>query len=228
VPDLIAVAKDLVDKHPRARLPCPVCATSLNAVNLVNHIEKQHAGESVPTTFKGTDGRIFVASLVAILACGIVGAAIQLVAPFGAQHLATMVVLGIGVAAVFLGLLGLASMLPARLELGEKSVTLVYALGLVQKRVPLPIGVQIGSVVEGRSSPGANQSAHDEPSTEVKAGTYVKIGSIVIGCPSHASPAVHWKGWTQGPARRIVDATLPRAAIVALEYHLAANGVLTI
>lgn len=42
--DPIAIARRLAAASPTARLPCPVCAASLDAENLARHLAKVHAG----------------------------------------------------------------------------------------------------------------------------------------------------------------------------------------
>ncbi|MDX2092537.1 MAG: hypothetical protein SFX73_32030 [Kofleriaceae bacterium] len=51
----LEIARALASAHPGARLPCPVCAASLNAENLERHLAKVHPGasSSSETTWRG-------------------------------------------------------------------------------------------------------------------------------------------------------------------------------
>ena len=48
--DAIAFARELAADHPAAKLPCPVCAASVNAENLGRHLDKVHASARAGTT----------------------------------------------------------------------------------------------------------------------------------------------------------------------------------
>src|SRR5262245_54470212 len=47
--DSVSIARGLAAQHPAARLPCPVCANTVNADHLDKHLEKVHADTSTPT-----------------------------------------------------------------------------------------------------------------------------------------------------------------------------------
>jgi len=53
--DPISTARELAAAHPTAKLPCPVCAASVNAENLARHLDKVHPGARAPaaTTWPG-------------------------------------------------------------------------------------------------------------------------------------------------------------------------------
>lgn len=59
------VASELAARFPNARLPCPVCATSVNATNLTSHVAKVHAGAQ-PIAWRGRRWGLFPASLALV------------------------------------------------------------------------------------------------------------------------------------------------------------------
>lgn len=57
--DPTALALQLAAAHPTARLPCPVCATGVNADNLERHLAKVHAG-TIASTASSWRGKGFL------------------------------------------------------------------------------------------------------------------------------------------------------------------------
>jgi hypothetical protein len=52
--ETIAIARRLAGEHPHARLPCPVCAVSVNAENVDTHLAKVHPDPAtVPPPWRG-------------------------------------------------------------------------------------------------------------------------------------------------------------------------------
>lgn len=45
--DRVAIARELAAAHPRGKLPCPVCSTSVKAENLEKHLAKVHSNATV-------------------------------------------------------------------------------------------------------------------------------------------------------------------------------------
>lgn len=229
--DIVAIARYLAARNPGVRLPCPVCTSSVNAENLDAHLTKQHASASGPTVLRGKEGRIFWVGLIAVVLVAIAGAAINAVKPLATGSPAVIALVLAGFVPGMIALLGLANVFPAQLVLGDDTVTLRHAFGLVRRVARLPSAVEAGGMLGYVTSPGGQQGDYNVPGEEIKAGSYLRIAgpsSILVGCPSNAGTKAHWTGWTQGPHRRFADITVPRAAMIALEYHLAARGVLTI
>ena len=56
------VAHELAAAHPQAKLPCPICANTLNASNLASHVAKVHAGAR-PVPWRGRRWGILPARL---------------------------------------------------------------------------------------------------------------------------------------------------------------------
>jgi len=120
---------------------------------------------------------------------------------------------------------------PTQLVLCDDTVTLRHVVGLVRRVARLPSVVEAGGLLGYRTSPGGQQGYYNVPGEQIKAGSYLRIAgpsSILVSCPSNAGTKAQWTGWTQGPRLRLADITVSRVAMIALEYHLAARGVLTI
>lgn len=237
----LACALELAAAHPEAALPCPVCAASVRGSNLAGHVRKVHAGTEPATgaarasvTLRGGDRRII--GLLAIpIVLWVLGVAVLAV---------TRVTIDDWIAAPFVGSLCVAFALlvpaffdvyPARLVLDADGVRVRWALGLLERRVRFPLTIEVGGVVERKSSAGMSSYEDDfsVAGDDVKVGTYLRLtgeggGALTLAVPKGTGLRGHWApgGWRAGPSRRILDVTLDRASMIAVEYHLASRGLL--
>jgi len=228
-----AIALELASAHPDTSLPCPDCAASVKASNLERHLAKTHPGEAAGAAhWAGADHAIQVPVLLAGLACVAGLFASLALAP---EHyrvaclvfiLVFSVVLGVGVLSVF-------GRLPAALTLDGDTLVLRYALGRGRRRVRLPPrSVEVGSLLEHRTSAGSSATFENAPGYDVQVGSYLRVtgegGTLALGSKTGTSFRKHWSpdGWSAGAARRRRDITLPPPALVAVEYLLAELGAL--
>lgn len=233
-PATVAIARSLAAAHPNATLPCPECAAVVNAGNLDRHLGKVHPTvplESPPDAIvrlTGVDHRIrrplYVLPIMWAIAVTIVfamGGPINdtIMAIIGASlllHCAPLVAAMLGV-------------FRAHLELDGEHVRLRWGFG--RSTIQLPAELESGGWVERRASVLDHQqetgSAQDE-----NVGAYLRLsqGNAVITVGAHEGVGLrkHWAagGWRKGPKRRSCDIRVDRNALVAIEYHLAARGLL--
>ena len=76
------VAHGLAAAHPQAKLPCPVCANTVNAANLSSHVAKVHAGDAAPAEWRGRRWGLLPARLA------IVDGALELATLLGRRRVA--------------------------------------------------------------------------------------------------------------------------------------------
>jgi hypothetical protein len=232
----VAIARSLAAAHPNTALPCPLCSASVNAVNLEQHLGKVHATalqESSPggaLRLAGVDRRVrrplFALPIVGVL--GIVAIVIAGV-PLTDASVAIMTAsfLLFGFVPVFVALRGL---LKARIELDGDAVRLFWAFGTTTVR--LPAQLESGQLIE-RADDVLEHQQETGRGTDKHAGVYLCLrqgdGSITVGAPKAAGLGKNWgaQGWSKGADRRSWDITVDRNALVAIEYHLAARGLLT-
>jgi hypothetical protein len=65
---------------------------------------------------------------------------------------------------------------------------------------------------------------------KVRAGVYLRFApNITVGCPKGTGARKHWspRAWSAGQSTRFWDITIDRETMVALEYALAARGILS-
>ena len=237
----LSVARKLAAAHPGAKLPCPLCATTLRADNFEKHLGKTHPAHvhadaaAASVTFIGVDRRIRAVTVPLPIAWALAVAVVAGAhAPLDARGAALLV--GSLVAVVVPLLLAEFGAFRARLTLAGDTLRLRHTLGLRTALVKLPAPLTVGPL-RGRK-PTAVLSAYsaDLPeghaSEETTVGTYLQIGpdraAITIGCPKKSGFRQHWDphGWRPGPQRRAWDITLDRESLVALEYQLAARALL--
>lgn len=229
----LVVARDLAAAHPAAKLPCPACGQSLRADNLSKHLEKVHAGVRAVamTSWSGADRRILRPLLFVTIAWTLGWGAALAVLP--QQHFQLLA--GVLAAGLFacMGLMGLAGFdkLGARLVLTGDALQLRYGLGLLRHRVGLPATITAGRVFRARQEAIVQDDAVHEPGHKEGAGAYLRLthggASVVVRCPHDCGLGQHW-AVERGPNRDSHDISLDRAAFVALEYALAARGLLSL
>ncbi len=238
--DSRALALALAGAFPHALLPCPLCAASVKGVNLASHLERPHAGAAPESrspggmpTWRGVDrasrgallGLAVFTWVVVVLLIGVVGVRDDL----GAGVLVT-----IGVLALVPGLLSIAGLLPATLELDGEHLKLRLALGLVTREVRLTGPLETGGLrATALSALGTNAAAPENaPVEEVAAGRYLRVHdgsrSVTVGAAKGTGLEKHWApaGWRAAGPARSWDITVDRTAMAQLEHHLAARGLL--
>jgi len=129
---------------------------------------------------------------------------------------------------------GALGVFPCSLAIVGDAIVLRHTLGLFTRTVPLPTGIEAGSL--WRSQPDAITAGYADDfntsSVDVKAGRYVRLEcprsrvGITVGCRGGGALAGHWEGWRQGARRKSVDLMIGREAMVGLEYALAGRGLL--
>jgi hypothetical protein len=229
----VAIARSLAAAHPTATLPCPLCSANVNAVNLEQHLGKVHPTtpqESVPVRLTGVDRRIrrLLLALPIVGLLGIIGVVIAGV-PLTDATVGIMIasLLLFGFVPVFVALRGL---FKARLELDADVVRLTWAFGTTTVR--LPAKLESGQLLE-RADDVLDHQQETGSGTDRHAGVYLCLEqggvSITVGAPKAAGLGKSWaaQGWSKGLDRRAWDITVDRNALVAIEYHLAARGLLT-
>jgi hypothetical protein len=231
----VAIARSLAASHSNATLPCPACSAIVNAGNLDRHLGKVHPTttlESTPSTvvrLTGVDRRIQwpLAGLPILWAIGVtivfaVGLPMtdSLMAIVGASLLLSCVPMAAALLGVF----------RAHLELEGEQVRLRWSLG--RSTIALPAKLESGRLVERR----ANVLDHQQetgPGQDQDVGVYLQLrqGNVVmtVGAKQGIGLGKHWAphGWRKGSKRRSCDILVDRNALVAIEYHLAARGLLT-
>jgi hypothetical protein len=226
----VAIARDLAAAHPAAKLPCPVCGTTLRADNLDKHLQKTHAA-TAPTTaqlhWRGTDRRAIRPLLALAILCALALAALQgaLARGYGPPQIALSAVLVLVLALIALAVF---ERLPASLTLDGDTLRLRYCLGLLTRTVRLPASLEVGTLVQFRHDLTTPDEVH-ATGQDVRSGHYLRLADLTIACTHKSGFRSHWNpsGWRPGPRRRAWDITLGRAAEVELEYQLAARGMLS-
>lgn len=128
---------------------------------------------------------------------------------------------------------GALGLFPCSVAIADNEVVLRHTFGLFRRIVPLPSGIEAGSLWKTRPDAITASYADDgsTPSVDFKAGRYVRIEcprskvGITVGC--RGGPPLAWDGCREGPRRKSVDLRIAVEAMVALEYALAQRGVLT-
>jgi hypothetical protein len=233
----VAIARQLAASHPGASLPCPVCAVPLKAQNLERHLGKTHAehAQAGPSSSRlrarGTDRRIFVPT-IALLILWAAGAMVVIVLAGGKLGEVESAILGgTGLLAFGLAAAAFTGAFKATLELEGETLHLRWLLGLASKQVRLPAKLETGTLTRQQLS-NVTQDNVNVDSEEVKVGTYLRLrggDTITIGAEGVAGLGKYWaqKGWSKAKKTRRTDIDIDGAALVALEYQLAARGQLT-
>ncbi len=224
-PTPIDTARSLAAAYPTAMLPCPVCAVSLKAAHLDHHLAKVHGNAAAAATpWRGTDRRViwtaitFVGvALVGMLAVVTSGSFV----PGGALAM-SMVAVECG----FLALLTAAYLgaFKATIVLDGDTLVLRHSFGLGRLRATLPASIETGSLLR----PRGGVHASDPHAGPVRDGWYLRVGDITIGCLQSTSFPTHWSptGWRKAKPRMTRDVNVDQSTMVAIEYALAARGVL--
>jgi hypothetical protein len=202
----------------------------VKGANLESHLAKVHPDpEPLRTEFRGVDHATRIPALVGIL-ISVFGLLLvtNCTSVWGDVSLGvTILVQLVSLALLLSSLLG---WLPGRLTVGSRGLELTTCLGLVTKRLSLPPGtVETGRLMERRTqSVGPHHEefgAHDHG-----VGVYVRLRSgrtmLTLGGKNVSRLAHRWIGVPDGRKRRHCDAVFDRSALVAVEYALAAHGVL--
>jgi hypothetical protein len=231
----VAIARSLAAAHPNAVLPCPACPASVNASNLEQHLGKVHptalqqSSPAGPVQLIGVDRHIrrpllaipfvWLIGVVGLVAAGLPLTDVS-VAIIGAS------LLPFGFLPIFAALRGV---FRARIELEGDVVRLMGALR--RSTVQLPAKLESGKLLE-RADNVLDHQQETGPGIDKHVGVYLCLqrdgASITVGAAKAASLGKDWaaQGWSKGPARRTWDITVDRNALVAIEYHLAARGLL--
>lgn len=125
---------------------------------------------------------------------------------------------------------GLLGLLPGSLALDGDALVL-RRLG--RRRVALPCAIELGALVGVRGDVVTSSYADElnHPGEEVRTGSYLRLvgdAAITIGCRQGTQARAHWDaaGWRRGERRRGCDLMVARPVLVAIEYALAARGLL--
>lgn len=230
------IARDMAATSPGTRLPCPFCGSALRSDNLAKHLDKVHAGEASDgqTRWVGEDkgsGLVLTITLTVVMIGGVSAMGLLSAGRLGAIVFAALLVVALG-----LVVLSLAGKIPARLVISEGTVRCRMLFGLRSREVPLQCSLEVGAATRLRSTALVpNYAAHQDHSTsheEVRFGQYLRLHtgtrSVVVACKSGTGFRSHWAPttWKQGAKRKTWDITLSRQSFIALEYHLAASGLL--
>ncbi len=120
----------------------------------------------------------------------------------------------------------------ARLSADGDELALRGRTGLRTRRLALPAAVEVGGLERSRMTSVGSSYVDDYPgmadATTERAGVYLRLGSATIGCRSSTDVRKHWTGWKQAGRRRRCDIMLAPADFVALQYLLAARGLLAL
>ena len=121
---------------------------------------------------------------------------------------------------------------PCSLLIEEEAIVLSHWLGLAKRRVTLPCEIEIGSLWGTQLEAGSPLAAdYNVPAITVRAGSYLRLiagASITIGCKQAGELRQRWDhvGWRDGKRRGRCDILVRREALIAVEYALAALGLL--
>lgn len=231
----VAIARSLAAAHPSATLPCPECSAIVNAGNLDRHLGKVHPAvlvESQPITvvrLTGVDRRIWRLFIWLPISWAI-GVTIGLVLGVPLTDLSVTIMgasLLLSCIPLFAAWFGV---FRAHLELDGEQVRLRWSFGGATIQL-LPAKLESGRLVERRADVLDHQQetgpAHDED-----VGVYLRLSqgnvAITVGATKGTGLGKHWAmhGWSKGPKRRSCDILVDRNTLVAVEYHLAARGLL--
>lgn len=240
-PSLLAVApaaRALAAAHPDCALPCPGCASTVNAQNLAGHLAKVHGVEldqgasaaTTPFTLTGPDGRTWIVAVAtsALWLAGLV-AFVMLRSP--APPLELLLVFMSAVPVVVLVAREAQGKLRTQLRVDGQRLVLRGVLGLGERVVTLPARLESGRRVASRPAPpGLPYPEHQTVDQDV--GCYLRVvsgrASLTITAEKAPGLARHWleEGWARGPRARAHDLRVSSAELVQLTIHLASLGLL--
>ena len=241
VASTIATALNLARSHPEALLPCPRCAAHVKGANLGRHLEKVHGGEAAARevwSWRGEDHAIIPLSRIPLAAWALVTSGAALGGWSSTGPVTTLWVGALLLAFVFLIVAHL-GWLPATLSLDGDVLRLGYVFGLRRREVPLgDASIEVGGALDRRPSAVTASLSTRLPAEgryeDVDAGGYLRLeaggASIVVTTPKGLGMRSLWddRDFGAGEKRRRWDVTLPRPALVALQYELAARGKLRV
>lgn len=241
-PSLLAVTRAalaLAAAHPDSALPCPGCASTVNASNLAGHLAKVHglphdlspSPSTTPFTLSGSDGRTWIIAVAAstVWLAGLIAFA-MLHSP--APPLELLLVFVSAVPVVGLVALEVQGKLRTELRVDSQRLVLRGVFGLGERVVPLPARLETGRRIASKPAPPGLPYAEHE-TIEHDAGGYLRIvsGSAQVTITAEKAPGLgkHWleAGWTRGPRARAHDMRVSAAELQQLTLHLASLGLLT-
>lgn len=118
----------------------------------------------------------------------------------------------------------------AALDLEHDVVHLRTRFGLRRRSAALTDRLATGGLTRQRPDPIMSSYADECPglagSITEKAGVYLRVGAITVGCATSTGLRKHWTGAAQGKKRSRSDITVDPADFVAMQYALAACGSL--
>ena len=240
-PSLLAVAPAalaLAAGHPESALPCPGCASSVNAPNLAGHLYKVHgvpsdlqpSAATQPFTLSGADGRTWILAVLAstLWLAGLVTFA-MLHSP--APPLELLLVFVSAVPVMVLVALEVQGKLRTQLRVEGQRLVLRGVFGVGERVVTLPARLESGRRLESRPAPPGLPHADNE-TIDHDAGSYLRIegGGARLTITAQKAPGLgrHWleEGWTRGSRARAHDLRVSPAELVQLTLHLASLGLL--
>ncbi|NUP07851.1 MAG: hypothetical protein HOW73_17525 [Polyangiaceae bacterium] len=231
--DPIQTARRLAATHPQAKLPCPVCVNAVKATNLDGHLAKVHPGAtSAMSPWRGTDRRIVIWATAATL----LGMAIAMIA-IGSGSIrhgtgAAYALLAGFLAPLLVAVAGLASVWGGTLAIDGDVIVLRHSFGLGRRRIRLPCTIESGPLFVSRSTSVTATYDMNHPSKDVRVGSYLRLANgrrgITIASTGDSPFRETWNraGWTAGKRRHWCDVKVRRDVLVAIEYELAARGML--
>lgn len=233
--DPVETARRLAVAHPAARLPCPVCVNPVNAGNLEGHLAKVHPGAraAVPP-WRGRDRRIAIVAAVVALGGAATAMAITLAVSVVPGSPGAYGVMALPIVPAMIALAGLFDVWRASLVLDGDVLVLRHSFVLRRRVGLVNAAIEIGALLGSRGDVTMSAYADeiDVPTMPVRAGSYVRIAhgrrGITIAAKGASPFAKIWDpaGWRRGRRRRWCDIVVTRDALVALEYELAARGLL--
>jgi hypothetical protein len=214
----------------------------VRGANLVAHLERHTlsptalpitaASSATSEVCRGADRASRPALIVLVLVLWLaVGLAFALLGPL--DDPAAWSLIAIGSLAFVPMMLSIFDVLPARIESDGTRLRLVWGAGLLTREVSLRGPIEVGRLRERRSAIGASSVDTHTGAEDVSAGHYLRIDDgrrhITVGASKGTGLRKHWaeSALRAGPPRRRWDLQVDRPAMVALEYHLAALGLLT-
>ncbi len=114
----------------------------------------------------------------------------------------------------------------AILNLDQDALHLRTRYGLRRRTATLTDRIETGGLT--RHDPRAYQVNSPPASSTEKAGVYLRVGAITMGCATSTGLRKHWTGAGQGKKRGRWHITVDPAAFVAIQYALAECGALQV